>query len=87
MKKQKVSLKKLSLSKSKVATLGTNRIVGGGTIVCITEGNECKPKKSVYPDICPATDGCPPQTAGCQTIDCYSIFCQSIFCQTVVGCF
>ena len=86
MKKQKVSLKKLCLSKSKIATLGTNRILGGGTLVCFTDGDECKPKKSVYPDICPQTTGCPPATLDCNSFVCPSVVCVSLVCASRLTC-
>jgi len=89
MKKQNVSLKKLNPSKSNVAKLSTNIIVGGGTFLCITD-NGCGPKKSVWPDICPATHGCPPATqactVACDTFACQSFACQSIFCASHLTC-
>jgi hypothetical protein len=85
MKKQKVSLKKLNLTKSKVAQLSTNTIVGGGTFVCLTD-NGCGPQMSVWPNVCPISHNCPPNTHTCQTVACESVFCGSIVCASMVVC-
>ncbi|WP_298426193.1 hypothetical protein [uncultured Kordia sp.] len=85
MKKQKVSLKKLNLSKSKVASVNSNHVVGG-YLFFLTD-NGCGSEYSVWPDICPISHNCPPaHTDGCppnpNTSDCNLSF----DCQTVVGC-
>jgi len=79
MKKQNVSLKKLNLSKSNIATLSSNTIVGG-TLFDMTD-NGCGPEKSVWPDICPVSHNCP--TANCPTYECQSFACNSAFCESV----
>ncbi|WP_114904866.1 hypothetical protein [Kordia sp. SMS9] len=79
MKKQKLLLKKLQLSKSKVSNFSTHQIVGG-SFLCVTD-TCCGPPKSVYPDICPVSDGCPNPSDACP-----SAACHSFDCQTIVGC-
>ncbi|MEM6720422.1 MAG: hypothetical protein AAF611_13940 [Bacteroidota bacterium] len=70
MKKQKVSLKKLQLSKSKVSDLTTNQVVGG-SFVCYTNGcvitTGCQPTAD-----CPVTTGCP-ITTNCLTDGCVTL--------------
>jgi hypothetical protein len=89
MKKQTVLLKKLNLTKSKVASINSNQIVGG-TLYDMTD-NGCGPEMSVWPNICPVSHNCPPATHTCQTVNCQSFACQSfacgsVFCASVVTC-
>ncbi|WP_298515698.1 hypothetical protein [uncultured Kordia sp.] len=72
MKKQKVSLKKLQLSKSKVSQLNTNDIVGGGTNFCVT----------VF--ACYDTFDCVLPTFDCDSFTCITVACQSTACPTFV---
>jgi hypothetical protein len=74
MKKQKVSLQKLHLSKSKVSNLTTNQIVGG-SFLCVTTN-------------CILTTDCDPLTSDCPvpTSDCPSINCLTLDCLTLAGC-
>ena len=71
MKKQKVLLKKLELSKSKVSNLTTHQVVGG-SFVCFTNGCMitvgCEPPTTD----CPVTSGCP-ITSNCLTNDCLTL--------------
>jgi hypothetical protein len=71
MKKQKVLLKKLQLSKSKVSNLSANQVVGG-SFFCFTNGceitNGCQPPTTD----CPVTSGCP-ITSNCLTNDCLTL--------------
>ncbi|WP_430412359.1 hypothetical protein [Kordia sp.] len=83
MKKQKVSLKKLNLSKTKVASFTENNILGGGSFLCLTD-NGCGPEMSVWPNICPISHNCPPATHTCQTVNCNSFACQSVVCESIV---
>ncbi|WP_046756951.1 hypothetical protein [Kordia jejudonensis] len=82
MKKLKVSLKKLKLSKSKVASFDANQ-VAGGYLFELTD-NGCGPEYSVWPDICPVSHNCPPPTHTCQTVNCNSFACESIVCHSAV---
>lgn len=85
MKKQKVSLKKLQLTKSKVSYLNASHVTGGGTIFFLTD-NGCGPEKSVWPDICPISHNCPPASNACPTYACQTVFCQSTLCDQTAGC-
>lgn len=81
MKKQKVSLKKLQLSKSKVSNLTTNQVVGG-SFFCHTNG-------CLITEGCPITIGCTSPSDDCPapTTDCPSINCLTIDCVTLAaGC-
>lgn len=76
MKKQKLNLGKLSLKKSKVATLESNSVTGGfqswtGTAEpCFTDF-DCGGTVGCVTNGCPVyTDGCPPQTGACPTNGC-----------------
>lgn len=79
MKKKKVSLKKLKLTKSSIANFNSNVIQGGGTII--------------FTHLCNASEDCPPLTKNCPTIncltlDCVTFDCDSLFCnpQTLFYC-
>ncbi|WP_420574430.1 hypothetical protein [Kordia sp.] len=78
MKKQKVSLKKLHLSKSKVSNLASQQVVGG-SFFCVSAicnaTEDCKPP----------TDSCPTPTLNCDSFPCVSAVCESIGCTTTVG--
>lgn len=71
MKKQKLNLGKLSLKKSKVATLESNGVTGGfqswtGTAEPCFSDFGCGTVFGCVTNGCPVqTDGCPVQTDGC----------------------